>query len=114
MTNLNQIEQDGVTIVRFSGALASMDVQAVKAPFNQLTGRPGIRLVVDLGGVSMIATPGIALFVAANQVVREQGGRIIFTRITEQVAEVLRVLRLDTVFQIAPELEQAVAQVKES
>ncbi|MFI5378120.1 MAG: STAS domain-containing protein [Tepidisphaerales bacterium] len=114
MTNLNQIEQDDVTIVRFSGSLAAVDVQAIKASFEQLTRQPGVRLVVDLAGVNMMATPAIALFVAANQVVRERGGRIVFTRITPPVGDVLHVLRLDSIFQITPELDQAVAQVKGS
>jgi anti-sigma B factor antagonist len=63
--------------------------------------REGRRLfVVDLRQVSQMDTSGLTTLVAAYIAVRKQQGRIVLVNPSNRLRELLRVTRLDTLFQV--------------
>jgi anti-anti-sigma factor len=68
---------------------------------------------VDLAQVDMLNTPAIAMFLGAHRMVKQQGGRLIFTGVQGMVDDLLRRCRLDTVLTIVPGMKEAVEWAKQ-
>lgn len=76
---------------------------AVKQAFEQ---RP-MRIVVDLAGVSYMATAGLATLVEAQQLARKGNVALVLTGLQERVRAVFEISRLTSVFRIATSLDDA-------
>ena len=64
-------------------------------------------IVVDLSGVIMIDSSGIASLLEAFQMSRKRGKGFILADVGEPVMKVLKLARLETVFEIADDVETA-------
>ncbi len=67
----------------------------------------GAGVVVDLSGVTMIDSSGVAGLLEAFQSARHRGKGFILASVDESVLRVLKLARLDTVFEIADDVEAA-------
>lgn len=66
-------------------------------------------IIVDLSGVTSVQSMGIGMLVEGFKAARAGGRRIVFTGPRSQVRSVLEHTKLDTVLEIFPTLEDAVA-----
>ena len=64
-------------------------------------------VVVDLSGVGMIDSSGIASLLEAFQAARKRGKGFVLACVGQSVDRVLKLARLDTVFEIADDVEAA-------
>mgnify|MGYP002725768394 CR=1 FL=1 len=64
-------------------------------------------VVVDMSGVGMIDSSGVASLLEAFQTCRNRGKGFVLAAADEPVFRVLKLARLDTVFEIAEDLEKA-------
>jgi len=112
MANLDVNERDGVKVLAISGSLNQHGVDTVESAFSEATGSSN-RLVVDLSQVDVVNTPAIAMFLGAHRMVKQSGGRLIFTGVQGLVDELLRRCRLDTVLTIVPDIREAVEWAKQ-
>ena len=64
-------------------------------------------IVVDLSGVIMIDSSGIASLLEAFQMSRKRGKGFILADVGEPVMKVLKLARLETVFEIADDVQTA-------
>ena len=69
--------------------------------------RPNV--VVDLSGVSYMDSSGIATLVEALQATRKRSGRLVLAGLTERVREVFELARLQSVFELAPTVDDALS-----
>jgi anti-anti-sigma factor len=65
------------------------------------------RLIVNLTGVSYMATPGLATLVEALQIGKKSGTPLVLCGLTDRVRAVFEIAKLNTVFKIAPDLDKA-------
>ena len=140
MASLEQVQLDGVTLLQLFGTLTQEDVGRIAPAFHAATGGPGAacddaphtgasgapdahgtgsaarspRVVVDLTGVKLIATTGIALLLVADRRLRQLGGKLVVTGTAGLVQDALHRCRLDEVFSVAPTREQAIRRAKEA
>ena len=112
MASIEQTDSDGVKVLRISGSLNQHGVDTIESAFVEATGSSG-RVVVDLTQVDMMNTPAIAMFLGAHRMVKQQGGRLIFTGVQGMVDDLLRRCRLDTVLTIVPGMKEAVEWAKQ-
>ena len=112
MTSLQQTEIDGLTVVKLIGPLNSEGLEAVEAPFESVVNRPGIRAVVDLTNVDIVTTPALSMFISAATTARRSGGKVVFTQAAPPVRDVLQRLRLESVLQTIPGLDDALKAAK--
>ncbi len=68
-------------------------------------------IIVDLSGVTHIDSTGIGRLIASFGKVTEAGGRLLLAGATGMVREGFRVMRLDKVLAIYPDLDAALASV---
>jgi anti-sigma B factor antagonist len=112
MATVDQFVLEDMTIVKLSGALGAEGIDDVERQFAQATEREGARVVVDLTGVDMVATPALSMFIAAANKAKATGGRVVFTESSPSVHDVLKRLRLTSVLQTVPGLEEAIKTLK--
>ncbi len=64
-------------------------------------------IVVDMSGVLMIDSSGVASLLEAFQITRKRGKGLVLADVGESVIKVLKLARLETVFEIVDDVETA-------
>jgi anti-anti-sigma factor len=111
---LNISERDGVTTVAISGRITFNTVEPGQDPLAAQS--PGIYsrpLAVDLSGTDYIDSTGVSWLLTCHKRSREAGGKLVLHSINPLVKQVLGVLKLDRVLNLAENAEKAHAQLHE-
>ncbi len=99
-------EKDGFVIVALKGDI-DLEYSASARDILLKAADKGAGVIVDLSGVTMIDSSGIAGLLEAFQDARHRGKGFILASVDESVLRVLKLARLDTVFEIADDIEAA-------
>lgn len=99
-------EEDGLVIIALKGEIDLEYSASAREILLEAAGK-GAGVVVDLSGVTMIDSSGIAGLLEAFQAARKRGKGFILASVDESVLRVLKLARLDTVFEIADDIEAA-------
>jgi len=102
------IRTDEISVIRPITGITSDNVEELKAALQPLAERQNLQVIVDLGAVDIITTPGISVLLEAAQKLRAHGGALALARPRPTVAGVLRRLRLGAVLETVDGIDQAV------
>ena len=80
------------------GRLTLESFGSLKDRVRDLVDQGGRRLVLDLGGVSHVDSIGVSELVRSHVIVNNSGGHLALAGVPAQIAQLLRVTRLDQVF----------------
>lgn len=98
------------TILDLSGPLKMGDAeQAFREQVEQLMGTGAKHLAVNLAGVPEMDSSGIGALVRAFSAVKQAGGKCKFFAAPKRVKQTLRMVRLDTVLDLAEDEASALA-----
>lgn len=101
---------DDVTILECTGDLRLGETSSVfRNTFRETVKSGAKRILIDLAGVAYLDSTGIGELVGAHSIAAGAGARIKLIRLPEKVANLLRLTRLSTVFQIHETAEEASA-----
>lgn len=104
-------QQDDVTILECSGDLRLGETSSVfRNTFRETMKSGAKKVIIDLAGVAYLDSTGIGELVGAHSAAAAAGARIKLVRLPEKVANLLRLTRLSTVFQIHAEVDEAIAR----
>ena len=115
----NQARNSPVQQVRWSGKAAIVDVageidlntsNAFQQDLLELLDKSPERVVVNLSGVSYMDSSGVASLVKLLSRVRKTGVALRLAAMTDRVRSVFEITRLDSVFNIHANVEEALAQ----
>ena len=110
MVNIEQSEVKGVRVVRLSGSLDRQGLQQIETAFRDaISSSAKDAVVVDLSGVSLIATPGITMLLSAHRSTVESGGRMVLTGINKFMNDIKHLYRLDAVFTLIHSVDVEIA-----
>ena len=103
------VRSEGLLRLSFSSvdALDAVNAEAIKEEALALVGSAA-ELVVDLAGVEFVDSAGVGVLVALFKTARRNGGRARFCRVSAGVRGVLEIIRLDQIFEIYEDWEDAV------
>ncbi len=73
---------------------------------NILRDKPS-RMLIDMGKVEFMDSSGLAVLIESLQVMRKYGGQMALVSIPEQVRSILEISRLDSIFNIYENEDQA-------
>ncbi len=105
---LDVVEHDGpVTVVALSGRLDVEGVQAIDVVFHAHTAARGLNTVVDLSGVTLIASLGLGMLVAVAKSLRRRNARMVLVAPQGPVRTVLEVTRVTDTIPIVADLREA-------
>ena len=106
-----QTEQLGtVTKASLNGKLDIAGAHAIDLPFNVLVGKSRA-IVVDLSGVTFIASMGLRTLIMGAKAVASKGGKIVLLSPAEDVLKVLEDSGTTTIIAVHHDLAGAVAAV---
>ena len=105
-----QIEShsEDVTLVTLIGKLDLMGAQAIDTRLGATANR-GAHVVVDLQGVTFLASMGIRSLVMAAKAAQLKGRRLVVAKASADVEQVLLASGLDSLIPITASIEEAVA-----
>jgi anti-sigma B factor antagonist len=69
------------------------------------------RIVLDFSNVAHMSSSMLGTLITLHKRVREKGGQLVLCRIHAPIAEVFQITRLNEVFQITPDADEAVQLV---
>lgn len=97
----------GVTIVRPKGDVDLQRSPILRDQLKTVSEKRPSRLIVDLSDVSYMDSSGVATLVEAMQLARRGKYPLVLCSLQDRVKSIFEIARLDTVFQIAPDLDAA-------
>ena len=101
-------ELGDVTVLECTGDLRLGETSSTfRNTFRETLKGGAKKVVIDLAGVAYLDSTGIGELVGAHSAAGAAGARIKLARLPEKVANLLRLTRLSTVFQIHEEVEEA-------
>ncbi len=107
------VDQEGnYTIIRFRDAdiLDQVNIHEMgKEMYAVVEASPGVRLIVDFDGVQYLSSSALGKLISLKRKIEETSGTLKMCRIKPEIMEVFRITRLDTIFDIYPDLDSALA-----
>lgn len=98
------------TVFDLEGALKMGEAeQSFREALEEFIESGGQNLVVNLARVSEIDSSGISALVRAHTSLKRQSGRCIYFAAPKRVMQVIKMVRLDTVFEMAEDEAKALA-----
>ena len=98
---------NGTAVLSLSGELVFETARKVERELRVIEERKPTALAIDLSGLSMIDSTGLALVVSADSRARSEGRRLMVIEGPDSVQRVFRMTRLDDRLDISPSLESA-------
>jgi len=102
------------TILTLDGYLDSFSVNFLKETFNRLFEESIYNVIVDLSSVGFVDSAGLGQLVSALRMCIHHKGNVILVGVNESVVDLLRITKLDTIFKIYDNLEDAVESFNNS
>jgi len=105
------VKQAGPNVlVSFGGRtdLMGEDSAAFKDRMKALVKDGARRVVVDLGNVAFMDSQGLGSLIGCLKALQQAEGRLVLANVSAPVHSVLRVTRLDRVFEVRPTVDEAV------
>jgi anti-sigma B factor antagonist len=100
-----------VTCVRLRGRLDAAGAGRIETRFTAATVAAGHPAIVDLSGVSFIASMGVGLLIAAARGLRNKGRLLVLFGAPEPVRAVLDLAEIGQIIPIAADEAEALAQL---
>ena len=102
-------KETGFTVVSVLGEVDLYSSPAMREAILGALSKREPNVVIDLSGVSYMDSSGIATLVEALQASRRVQGRLVLAGLTDRVREVFELARLQSVFDLAPSVDAALA-----
>jgi len=98
--------------IRLNGRLDSPGVDSIELRFTASVASAGKSAIVDLSGVSFLASMGIRMLISSARALHLKGAKIVLYGPTESVLSVLNHVALDQIIPIVPSEMEAVARLR--
>jgi len=99
--DIQERDAGDVTVLTLTGEITLDDGDLLfRRHVHDLLDRGRNRILVDLGGVTIIDSSGVGMMAAKLKTVREQGGDLKLMRLTNRSRHLLGLLKLRTVFDV--------------
>ncbi|MBD0742864.1 hypothetical protein BG418_15450 [Streptomyces sp. CBMA152] len=100
----------GTLIIELRGELDILAYHECAASLRELTPRDALDVVLDLRPVTFLDASGIRLLLTVRDEVARHGGRLRLVRAVPRVWQVLRIVRLDSVFTAIDDLPPSLTE----
>jgi anti-anti-sigma factor len=100
---------EDVVIVKLTGDAGVGQLDPIEAQFNRIRALKPARVVLDLEGLTFIASIAMGAMVSLHTTLAKRGGELRLAAVPDPVLTALQRARLDSVFEIRPTPEAALA-----
>lgn len=103
------IDKSGVLpVAKMTGEWRSTEEHDCQDVLHPLVAKPEAKLVIDLSGLQMIDSSGLASLISVVTHARLSGARVVLLAPSPFVAEVLEITNLDRWFEICADMDEAI------
>jgi anti-sigma B factor antagonist len=95
---ITRTENADVVSLRIAGTLDVLTAPELAPEIERVVTEKRMRVMVDLSGLDLIDSSGVAGLVALYKRVRAQGGQVIVSGARDQPLAIFKLLRMDKVF----------------
>lgn len=99
--HFDAVQTDNKATVTIQGTLDINSAPAVSERIDQLVATRPAHVTVDLSGLELIDSSGVAALVKLYKMVRSAGGTFVVTGARDQPLAIFKLLRMDKVFNLA-------------
>ena len=99
----------GIALLQVAGEVDSLSAPVLDEAVDRLLAEPADTLVLDLTGVTFLASSGLAVLIRAQRVADERARTLRVVTATRAVLRVLEVTGADQLFAIHPTADDALA-----
>jgi anti-sigma B factor antagonist len=100
--------ENNILILDISGEVDLYSSPEIRKKFNEITEKKVPLIIVNLSEVNYIDSSGVATLVEAFQKTRSYGGKLRLAAMKQNVKNVFEVARLDKIFDICGDLNEAI------
>ena len=111
MTLVTEDLVGGITKVTLDGRLDVEGAAAIDLDMNVIAGKKR-KVLIDLQGVSFMGSMGLRSLVIPARNIKVRGGKVVLFGPNEFVSNVLKVSRIDTMFPVYHDLQDAIAALQ--
>ena len=106
--------ESSIGIISLSGDILSKDkdeelIEQVK----QRMDKGQLKFILNIGSVEYINSSGLNLMLKVFTYIRNRGGELVITQPNKMVADLLKISKLDTIFNITADNQTAIKQFNE-
>jgi anti-sigma B factor antagonist len=106
-------ERDGAVILALSGAmLGGPEANSLNAELHRITESGGKAVVLDLTQVTHMNSSGLGLLIGGLTTMRKAGGELLLAGAGENIAQLIAITKLHTIFRLFPTVDAAVAALR--
>lgn len=98
---------NGIGLIKLFGELDIIGASEIESKFTGYCSGDNVRVIVDLSGVSFLASIGIRLLVLTAKSVFARGGKMVLIHPTSEVQSVLEMTGIPAIIPIYSHLESA-------
>ncbi|MBO7528920.1 MAG: STAS domain-containing protein [Bacteroidales bacterium] len=98
--NINIIEKDNIITAVFDGRLDTLAAQQIADTIEPLMQHADQTIVLDCEKMPFISSSGLRLFLKIRKEASEKGGKLCLRKICPDVMQVLKMTKLEDVFEI--------------
>jgi len=107
--NIHQREHEGVVILDIDGkSIGGPDSEIFQAQIQALLDAGKKQVLVNLEKVNWINSTGIGILISGYSVLDKQGGKLKLVHVSERIHNVLKITRLNTIFEYYETEDEAV------
>ena len=100
----------GYVVVSAAGEIDAGTERALRDVLTSVPTHGALRVVVDLAGVTFMASSGIGVLMAARRVLAAEGGSLMLASPRGEVAQILSLTGVSEVIPVAPTVADAIAR----
>ncbi len=105
----SQREHQGYVILDMKGKLTGgPEAETFRDLFKTLVQQGKTQVIINLRDIEWISSTGIGILIRGYKTVREAGGDFVIVRVGDRTQQVFNVLRLDHIFTIVADEDEAV------
>jgi anti-sigma B factor antagonist len=110
----NQREYKGFPVVDLKGKLTGgPEAETFRDLFKSLVQQGKKHVILNLRDVEWISSTGIGIMIRGYKTVREADGDLVIIRVGERTQQVFNILRLDHIFKIVADEDEAIAALEQ-
>ena len=110
MMQIKEKEKDGVLILAVNGELTIDTIATIKQSFKKIISERVRKVLLDCQKLEYVDSVGFACLIQCSKDLKEIQGSLFFTNLTPKVRSLFAITKLDSIFKIFEEQEEALRE----
>ncbi|HGY55293.1 MAG TPA: anti-sigma factor antagonist [Caldithrix abyssi] len=105
-------EKEGVVILQLSGKImGGPEAGEINNQINNLIDEGKKKIVIDLNDVEWMNSSGLGILIGAITTLKNNDGQLALINVSDRVENLLKITKLQTLFNMHPDLDAAIASM---